>query len=190
MTTLPRLHGNSYKGSSTTTAARAYLLRLAALHQCRNRYSQQIHYIPGTHNTMADTASRAFHLFDAALVSHINASFPSPPPAWPLSHPTSDMLYSVTSALCRMRWLPASQHIAPAPPQPHGTHVSPSAMLSTSTPSYQNSPIKFPSFKFLPTATTMDSSPPPNNRSGLALWKMPCVRLRRHSPAWGPTTPV
>jgi hypothetical protein len=168
------------QGSSTTTAACAYLLLLAALHhpQRRHRYCQQIHYIPGTHHTMmADTASQAFYLSNAALVSHFNAFFS----AQPLATVPPHFRYAVTSALYRMRWLPSSLHIAPTPPQPHGTHGSPSAMLSTSTPSYQTSLIKFQSYKVLPATTAIDSSPPPNDRSGLARWKMTCVRQVAHS---------
>lgn len=101
--------------------------------------------------------------------------------AQPLATVPPHFRYAVTSALYRMRWLPSSLHIAPTPPQPHGTHGSPSAMLSTSTPSYQTSLIKFQSYKVLPATTAIDSSPPPNDRSGLARWKMTCVRQVAHS---------
>jgi hypothetical protein len=41
------------KGSSTATSARAYLLRLGALHQRAKRYVARHRYIPGPANAMA-----------------------------------------------------------------------------------------------------------------------------------------
>lgn len=70
-----------HKGSSTTTSAHAYLLRLASFYQWQHQYHQQIHFIPGIHNTMADTASRSFHLSDSDFLTHFNSHF-SQPTSW------------------------------------------------------------------------------------------------------------
>ncbi|KAI2507850.1 hypothetical protein MHU86_6630 [Fragilaria crotonensis] len=51
------------KGSATASTARAYLLRLNALHQRYHRYVPQHDYIAGTANVMADDAS---HLVEVA----------------------------------------------------------------------------------------------------------------------------
>ena len=64
------------KGSSTSTSARSYLLRLSALHQRQHRYVARHHYIPGPVNAMADDASRLWHLSDDALLTHFNLTYP------------------------------------------------------------------------------------------------------------------
>ncbi|KAI2512522.1 adenylate kinase [Fragilaria crotonensis] len=57
------------KGSSTATTARAYLLRLSALHQRHFRYVSSHDFIAGKASVMADDASRRWDLTDADLVS-------------------------------------------------------------------------------------------------------------------------
>ena len=64
------------KGSSTACTARAYLLRLGALHQRYHRYVPQHDYVPGKANVMADDASRRWDLSDSALLSHFNSTYP------------------------------------------------------------------------------------------------------------------
>lgn len=59
------------KGSATTTSARAYLLRLNALHQRRYRYVPFHDYIAGKANVLADDASRRWDLSDRALLTHL-----------------------------------------------------------------------------------------------------------------------
>jgi hypothetical protein len=62
----------STKGSSTSVAARAYLLHYNALHQRCHRYLARHHYIPGPVNAMADDASRRWDLGDTQLLAHFN----------------------------------------------------------------------------------------------------------------------
>jgi hypothetical protein len=52
------------KGASTTSTSRAYLLRLNSLLQRHHRFLPRHHYIPGSLNSMADDASRLWHLSD------------------------------------------------------------------------------------------------------------------------------
>ena len=165
------------------------MLRLASFHQRQHRYHQQIHFIPWIHNTMADTTSRSFHLSDSDFLTHFNSHFPQPT-SWTLHHLRPETLSSLISALCKRPSPLATQPSAPVLPPWLGNSGSLFAHPSTSTLSFHPSKIKFPSYKYLPTVTDTASSPPPNDRSGLAQWKMLCVRLRRHTPAWGPQTLV
>ena len=55
----------STKGSSTSTEARAYLLRLNSLHQRTHRYVATHNHIAGKANVMADDASRLWHMSDS-----------------------------------------------------------------------------------------------------------------------------
>ena len=64
------------KGSTTTTGPAAYLLRLCALHQRFHRYVSLFDHIPGRDNQMADDCSRLWHLSDAQLLSHFDATYP------------------------------------------------------------------------------------------------------------------
>jgi hypothetical protein len=52
------------KGSTTTNAVPAFLLRLQAIHQRFHRYIPLHSYLPGKLNAMADDASRLWHLSD------------------------------------------------------------------------------------------------------------------------------
>jgi len=64
------------KGSATTTAPPAHLLRLQAYHQRYHRYLPLHDYITGTRNTMSDDASRLTHLSNAEFLTHFNSTYP------------------------------------------------------------------------------------------------------------------
>jgi hypothetical protein len=70
----------SDKGSATSTAARAYLLRHSALHQREYRYVATHNHIAGKANVMADDASRLWDLTDSALLSHFESTYPQASP--------------------------------------------------------------------------------------------------------------
>ena len=86
------------KGSSTSTSARAYLLRLNALHQRRYRYVAQHHYIAGASNVMADDASRRWDLTDSQLLAHFNSTYPQTN-CCRLRHLSNAMTSAVTGSL-------------------------------------------------------------------------------------------
>lgn len=88
------------KGSATASTARAYLLRLGALHQRRYRYVPQHDHIPGKVNVMADDASRLWHLSDADLLTHFASTYPQDT-SWQLRTLDPEMLSAVTGALSR-----------------------------------------------------------------------------------------
>jgi hypothetical protein len=175
------------KGSTTTTSAPAYLLRVQALHQRYHRYFSSIFYLPGVINKMADDASRLFHLSDEQLLTHFNAAYPQIC-SWRLVHPTNEMLSSVTSALRRKRAEPASFLRAPTPTTTLGSSGPSFAPTSTSTPGSLMWGTRFCSYKSLGSGIVPDTSHPVTGLSSLAPWKEPCVQWGRLSPAWGPLT--
>ncbi|KAI2493227.1 hypothetical protein MHU86_21301 [Fragilaria crotonensis] len=93
------------KGSATSDRARAYLLRLNALHQRAHRYVSRHHYIAGTANSMADDASRLWHLSDSDLLTHFDSAYPQCT-SWTLHHPTPTMLSALNGALSKQRCVP------------------------------------------------------------------------------------
>ena len=92
----------STKGSSTSLAARAYLLRYNALHQRCHRYFSRHHYIPGPVKAMADDASRCWDLRGEDLLTHFDHMYPQTL-SWQLRHLPSETNASLTGALCRKR---------------------------------------------------------------------------------------
>ncbi|KAI2501863.1 hypothetical protein MHU86_12628 [Fragilaria crotonensis] len=121
----------SNKGSATSLAARAHLLRYTALHQRRHRYVTRNHYIPGPVNVMADDASRLWHLSDAALLTHFDTVYPQAvswcmrtlPPA------TSAIVIGALSNIPQ----PCAALLSEVPTQPpHGTSGRPSVPVSVS----------------------------------------------------------
>ena len=176
-----------HKGSTTTTSAPAYLLRLQALHQRFHRYNSQSFYIPGVVNTMADDASRLFHLSDSALLTHFNTVYPQTN-SWRIVHPTSKTLFSVTSALRRTRVDPASFLRVPTLMTKPGSSGPSSVPTCTSTRGSLTWGTRSCSYKSLGSGIVPDTSHPVTGLSSLAQWKEPCVQWGRLSPAWGPRT--
>jgi hypothetical protein len=64
------------KGSVSNNSSAAYLLRLLALHQRHHRYLIEVSHIPSVLNTMADDASRLWHLSDSAFLSYFDHTYP------------------------------------------------------------------------------------------------------------------
>ena len=175
------------KGSTTTTKAAAYLLRLQSLHQRFHRYVPLHDYIPGPANSMADTCSRAWHLSDAELLTFFNSRYPQPL-SWKLCRVQPQMLSSLTLALSSKRSAPelflhepqqlttigpAGQHFVSTTILTHSSGVSQTRSLSSKSGVH---------------AIGMAVPPPAENPSDLAQWKTPCVQWARRWPAWGPKT--
>jgi hypothetical protein len=175
------------KGSTTTTHAPAYLLRLQALHQRFHRYLPHIFYLPGAVNKMADDASRLFHLNDTELLTHFDLTYPQTQP-WRMLHPSSNMLSSVSSALHRKRPEPASFLRAPPPKIAAGPSGPITALNSVSIPSFQTLTTQSFSSKFLDRDTDPALLPPVVGLPSLAQWKTPSAQWVRRLPEWGPLT--
>ena len=176
------------KGSSTSTAARSYLLRFGSLHQRTYRYIVRAHYMPGPVNVMADDASRRWDLSDADLLTHFDAHYPQAL-SWqmrPLSSATSALLNGALSK----KLSPAASLVNASPPPPrHGRAGRRSVPASASIPS-PSAPTQFLFSNSLPTDTAPARSPPAVTPSGLGLWKTPYERWARRTPVWGPWTLV
>lgn len=177
------------KGSVTSNAARAYLLRLSALQQRHYRYHPRYYHVPGQVNAMADAASRRWDLTDTQLLSHFNLTYPQPK-SWTLRSPPPTLLSSLMCALRCTRAAPTYLLGAPQPLMPHGNSGRPSAPAWASHPSWIPSPPPLVSLfsNSLHNDTELADWHPAVDPSGLALWRTPYELWRRRSPGWGPRT--
>jgi hypothetical protein len=178
----------SERGSSTSLAARAYLLQYNALHQRHFRYLARHHYIPGPVNAMADTASRRWDLSDAQLLTHFHSIYPQAT-SWQLFPLASDTNTALTGALCRRRQHDAFRNSAAPRPAPRGTSGCVSAPTSTSLP-HASDPTPCAFSNCLHTDTAPDRSLPAVTLSALGQWRTPYERWARCTPGWGPRTLV
>jgi hypothetical protein len=189
--TLHNFHDNTAavwwqrKGSTTTTKAADYLLRLQSLHQRHHGYVPTQDYLPGPSNSMADDCSRLWHLSDSALLSHFNLHYPQKH-CWQSCSLRTEMHYAIHSALCSNISLPESFLHENA----HRRTIGPAGKhFVNSTPSirsYSNSKTPFRCFKSLPPVTELAKLHPVATPSALTQWKTPYVRWARGSPVWGP----
>jgi len=176
------------RGSVTTTAAAAYLLRLQALHRRHHRYNATYDYLPGKLNTMADDCSRLWHLSDTDLLTHFNLHYPQAG-GWTLCHLSSATYSALISALQHKRLAPELYLPGHLPLTVTGPFGQPSVQTSTLTPTFLTNPLTpYSSSGSLPYATAPDDLPPVVDRSSLAQWKMPSVQWARRWPYWGPRT--
>jgi hypothetical protein len=177
----------SHRGSSTSSAARAYLLQFTALHQRTFRYLARHHYIPGPVNAMADDASRRWDLPDDALLTYFDSHYPQAR-SWQLRPLSSEMNASVTGALYRKR--PPGGYLSNVtdPPNPPGPCGKPCAPVCIGLPPLFQSGTTSPSSKSSPSATARAPSLPAATLSALAQWRMPYERWARRMPGWGPLT--
>jgi hypothetical protein len=176
------------KGSSTASTARAYLLRLGALHQRHHRYVPQHDYVPGKFNVMADDASRRWDLSNQALLTHFNSLYPQAT-SWQLLTLQHEMYSAVIGALSRQRSIPANLHIARTRPLPPGSFGSNSVLAPASEPICTTClATRSPSCCSSPTSIALAASHPAPGPSGLERWRTPSAMWRRRSPGWGPLT--
>ena len=174
------------KGSATASTARAYLLRLNALHHYR--YVPQHDFIPGKANVMADDASRRWDLSNDNLLTHFNFVYPQAI-TWTLLTLEPVMFSAVIGALLRTHSLPINLRIG-TPPTPlldvsgrvsaTPTDCSPTCEMSQAT--------LCPSSSYLPKNIGPAASLAATSPCALAQWKTPSATWRRRSPGWGPST--
>lgn len=176
------------KGSSTSSRARAYLLRLNALHQRTHRYVARHHFIPGVLNGMADDASRLWHLNDTALLTHFNSVYPQRT-SWQLHHLTPPMTLALTGALSKQRCNPAFLHSETVPFTPPGASGRRFVPRSASMPCSPRSPeTRYLYCNSLPTVTGTAALPPAGDSFALGRWRTPYAVWARRLPGWGPRT--
>ena len=177
------------KGSTSTQGPAAYLLQTAALHKRHHRYQNELHYLPGRLNTMADDCSRLWQLSDSQLVSYFNSTYPQAT-TWKLHHLRPAMLSVLTSNLQTQRLPPESYLHAQQRHARPGQFGLRSATPLMSTRSYRRWPTLSKSSKFLASAGETDESRPVASPTELARWRTPFAWSARNFPAWGPRTLV
>jgi hypothetical protein len=175
------------KGSTTTTTAPAYLLRMQAIHQRFHRYQTTSFFIPGKLNSMADDCSRLWHLTDSQLLAHFDSVYPQAT-SWRIVVPRPEILSSVTSAMHRKRLAPELFLREPHPTTtcgPSGQNFVKTSLLTHGSPTTST---QLFSYKSLPNATEQARLPPAASLSDLEQWKAPSVPWVRPLQAWGPKT--
>jgi hypothetical protein len=86
------------KGSTSSTAARALLLRWLATLTQRHKFTLQPVFARGSTNQIADCCSRSFHLSDQDFLNQINRRFPIQD-GWKLAHPPKGLVSLMTLTL-------------------------------------------------------------------------------------------
>ena len=175
------------KGSTTTTGAAAYLLRLQSLHQRQHRYIPRHDYIPGWANEMADICSRAWHLSNAQLLSHFDTKFPQSEP-WQLCSLRDPMFGALTSALSKNRSDPALLRSTPTKRMPIGQSGMSSVCKKASILSSKPLMIRSPFSKSSANDIAMAGSLPAAGPSDLVQYLTSFVPSARCTPGWGPKT--
>jgi len=64
------------KGSITVKGPPANMCQNTSLHRRHYRYCHEVSHISGDSNSMADDASRLWHLSDSQLLAHFNSKYP------------------------------------------------------------------------------------------------------------------
>ena len=177
------------KGSTTTTGPAAYLLQIAALHRRHHRYKNELHYLPGPINRMADDCSRLWNLSDHELLTYFNFTYPQST-SWQMRHLSPKMLSALTSALLRKRSQPESYLPETRRRLKHGVSGWRFASPSMLTHSFRRWPTLSCSYKPLGSAGEMDASLPVTSLTELARWRTPSGLSARGFPSWGPKTPA
>jgi hypothetical protein len=177
------------KGSPTSDATPAFLLRQLA-YECRasNAVVTTV-FVPGTSNTIADFLSRSWNLSDDAVLRHLNRNYPTQPP-WRLVTPPSMITCALNSALSKQLPQKESRADELRPRIPAGRYGQNSASRLPATPSSVASPTQCPSSKFSLPDTGWEHWLPPALQSNLARWKERYVPLARRWPHWGSMTPA
>jgi hypothetical protein len=179
------------KGSTTTTKATSYLLRVQALHQRHFAYHATFDHIPGAANVMANFASRAWDLSDDAFAVSFSSSYPQPG-SWMHSTPRSEMISALISALLSKRPAPES-FLPPGPRSGVGSDAGRS-FSAVSALSTRQIPFSIRTYSSLMSSTTRASrsfscSSPGSavdvslavNQRELHQWKMPFVPFHRNA---------
>ena len=114
------------KGSDTPTSPPSHLICLQAIHQRLHSYVPRHDYVSGVDNSISDRLSRSQNVMYAALLAHIDASYPHDLP-WRLWTPLSELLSDMYSALWCKTFLRDSLLVDLPPPMGTG-QIGPSSV--------------------------------------------------------------
>jgi hypothetical protein len=168
------------RGSTTTSAAAAYLCRIASIHQRSHRYRQRVAYIPGPLNTMADDLSRRWDLSDSQLLHYFDLTYPQALP-WKLCPLRHEMNLATTLALSKRRCDPESLTVGTLPPTRTGTYGYASVNNMNWHPISPRDPMQLAGSKYSLNEYVTAGFPPPTTMSELERWQMPSPLLRRRT---------
>ena len=179
----------SRKGSTTTSAVPAHLLRLMSIHQRFHRYVPRSDYLPGKLNVIADDSSRLFNLTNAEFLHHFNTTYPQNQ-SYQLWTPSPGIISTVISALLKQSCKLESLLREPNTPMPSGTNGQPSPVSWASTPFSRPSKTKYQSSRYLLSECDRVNSP---SISKIRASKAEALRitygqLAKRPSQWGPLT--
>jgi hypothetical protein len=168
------------RGSTTSTAAAAYLCRIASIHQRSHRYRQKVAYLPGPLNVMADDLSRRWDLSDSQLLTYFDSTYPQALP-WKLCHLRPEMNLATMLALSKKRCDPVSLTAGTQQQVPTGTSGSISVNNTHWHPTLPKDPMQSAGSKFSLNEYETAGFPPPTTVSELERWQRPSPLLHRRT---------
>jgi hypothetical protein len=168
------------RGSTTTSAAAAYLCRIASIHQHSHHYQQRVAYILGPLNVMADDLSRCWDLSDSQLLHYFDLTYPQALP-WKLCPLRHEMNSATTLALSKKRCDPESLMVGTLPPTCTGTNGYASVDNMNWCPISPKDPMQLAGSKYSLNEYATAGFPPPTTMSKLERWQMPSPLLPRHT---------
>ena len=171
------------RGAITTTGPTAAMLHLHARLRRAQRFRSTFCSVPGIDNSLADFASRSFHLSDDDFLAAFSARFPSQP-TWQLLHLPTALSSKLTSVLQRQTQPEVLLLPEHDPLVTFGKSGPPTALTSVPTPSCWPTMIPSHFYKSTPYATALEHYLPAAVRSRNDRWKKPFVPLGRRSPDW------
>jgi hypothetical protein len=178
----------STKGSTSSTAAPAFLLHHLAKSACSQNFVLHTLFTPGHANAIADFCSRSFHLPDSAFLTTAQQLFPVQP-SWTLVHPSSYWMLQTNSSIFRKMPPWGLQQGEQEPSTPHGESGWTSALPYTRTHICERIATPFPSCASSHTDIELASSVPAVLRYVHEQWKAPYAPLARRWPHWAATIP-
>ena len=175
------------KGSTSTNAPPAYLLRQFGMHQRFHQYVPRFDYISGPSNPIADSLSRKFSLNWSDQLADIMPFLPQHalPQVWT---PSKQVISAVISALLRKQSNKESLLVAPPVQSPTGISGKSSQVNWASTPFSKPTSTKYHSYKSSLYKFDVGNYQPAAIPSGLDRLKITYGTLHRHSSTWGPKT--
>lgn len=170
------------KGSSTSRAARARLLRLVAGLRRKQRAHHRIGHLAGELNGMGDDASRLWDLSDAELLTHYSLKYPQIT-SWELYLVPDELNCLMTSVLLDTTSSMESALHELQRHEPLGPLGATTAEPSMSHRNSQKSMI--PCSSSFSTESSTGKGKLPRTRFELEQLKTPCARWARRFPYWG-----
>jgi hypothetical protein len=168
------------RGSTTTSAAAAYLCRIASIHQRSHRYRHRVAYIPGPLNVMADDLSRRWDLSDSQLLHYFDLTYPQALP-WKLCPLRHELNLATTLALSKKRCAPESLAADTWQLTHTGTNGSSSVNNMNWRPTSAKDPMQSAGSRFSLNEYATVGFLPPTTTFELERWQMPMPLLRRRT---------